>query len=351
MAKGWRYVLATARDMEVITTFKECRNRTLTLDLNKGGSAGAVVPMSQQGSEKIYPWSTCLIAQRDDEPVWSGPVNSRSVDLSTGMVTFSAVGWFERLMKLQIQDALVQYTDKDAGYIVQQLLLMAITQDPRLPITIGTVEATQLRTITYTRGQSIGQAILDLVELEAGFDWYVHPLTRQLHIYAKRAAYRPNCNWIYAFDDRTGKPLPQSNLSNVVEDIDGDIVNDMRPIGAAGQVVGPVDVVSQDQYGVFQESPNIPEIVNNNILVAYAQAELAFRAEPQVRYTMTPKASSTKTVPRLGRDFDIGDITYLTVRRGWIQSFNMPQRIFGASLSISDVGDIETINNLQTRAS
>lgn len=351
MAKGWRYILAKSRDLEVITTFKEIKGRTLSLDLNRSGSAGANVPMREQKSEEIFPWSTCLIVQRDDEAIWSGPINSRSIDFESGIVSFTAVGWFERLMHLQVQDLQVQYTDKDAGYIVQQLLLLAEVQDARVPVTMGTVESTQLRTVTYSRGQSIGQAIMDLVELEAGFDWEIDPVTRKFNIFAKKAVDRPDCKWIFAFDEDTGKPSTQNNLKSVTEEIDGNIVNDIRPTGASGQVTGITDVTSQDEYGVFQESPTMPNIVNTNILVAYGQAELAFRSEPQVSYTMTPKSSASRTVPRLGKDFDIGDITYLTVRRSWVQAIDMPQRIFGASLSISDVGDIETLTNLQTRAS
>ena len=346
MASGWRYILARSSDRGVIGELRHSHDRTLAVDLNKSGSAGFWVPTKDELSRLIVPWSTCILAQYNDTIEWSGPVITRSTSLAQGKATVSAVGWFERLMHLNVQDLTLTFDGYDAGVIVSNLLDVAHAQDPALPITFGTNELTQHRTITYQRGQSIGQAIIDLTELEAGFDWEIDPVTLELNIFAKRGQDRKNCKWTY-IDDGISK---KGNLQDVVELLDGSVlVNDIRPQGKFGYG-SAIDVVSQATYGVFQENPSLSNVVDNNILDAYANAEIVYRSNPRVTYTLSPKSNSDSEVPKLFVDFDIGDTTYLTARKDYMNVADQAERIFGVSLAIADNGSM-TINNLQTTAS
>lgn len=345
MALGWEYVLAKSRDMETIGKLRRCHDRQLSVDLNKSGSTSGWTPTADRLSSAIWPWSTCIIAQHDGNPYWSGPIISRNISMAAGRATFSCVGWFERLMHLLLQDQQTQYEDQDAGFIISDLLTKARAQDPLLPITIGEIQLTQKRTISYGLDQSIGQAIQDLAELEAGVDWHIDPITRKLNILARRGEPKPDCKWTLIGDGKS----QQSNCSEVVENVDGStLVNQIRPRGQFGSGIGE-DGPSQTIYGVFQEAPSLSDVKDSNILNAFAAGEIVYRSQPRVTYTITPKPSSKATVPKLFRDFDIGDTGFLTARRDFINVRDQATRMFGASLAISDTG-VEMITNLQTTA-
>lgn len=342
MADGWQYILARADSLETIGPLRDADNRTVSEDLNKSGSSSCSINMKNKLAGLAYPLSTALVVQLDDEVKWSGYITTRSSNASGGRVTISAVGWFERLMFLEIQQK-VTFTSTDAGNIVSALVGLARAQDPRLPITMGSVEGTQVRTITYEVGQSIGQAILDLSGLEAGFDFKVDPLTRVLNIYRRIGIYRSDCKWIYLGDGHSRF----SNLADVDELVDGTIVrNDIRTQGRYARIQA-TDASSQYEYGVFQSTPNLSDVTDSNILAAYSNAEIVYLRQPRVTYTLTPKSSAQKKVPKLYRDFNVGDTTLLTARKNFISVTDQEQRIFGATLSISKLG-VEMLSNLQT---
>jgi hypothetical protein len=346
MASGWEYIITNSMTMEVIGKIRNAHDRSLSVDLNKSGSASCWLPISDPLSASAWPWSTALVAQYDNTWFWSGPLVQRKTNMAQGQVTISAVGWFERLMHLTIQDVNgASYSNQDAGAIVADLLDKAADQDPHLQITLGTVETTQPRTITYNLDQSIGQAILDLADLESGYDWYIDPITRELNIVAQLGTVRPECRWMFLGDGKSR----QSNLANVEETVDGStLVNQMRTRGQFGSGYAD-DPASMNTYGVFQEAPSLSDVVDPVVLVAYAGAEIFYRSQPRVTYDLTPKPSSKATVPKLFRDFNIGDVGYLTARRGIVDVRDQPVRAFGATLAINDAGT-ETITNLQTTA-
>lgn len=345
MSKGWEYILARSSDMSTIGKLKKAHNRTLEVDLNKSGSASCWIPTLEIVAKYVWPWRTCIIAQYDNVPFWSGPVVSCPTNMATGEMTISAVGWFDRLMHLLLKDLSTPYVKEDQGLLIASLLEKAKEQWPALPITMGTIEASVERTIAYSQDQNIGQAIIDLTELEDGTDWVIDPITRKLNIVARRGVDRPDCKWIFIHGDG-GK----SNLANVERDVDGtNMVNDIitRGKGVSGRQTEPL---SEEEYGVFQEIQSLSDVNEVEIIESYAAAEVAYRSQPRVVYKLSPKpATSEFKVPKLFDDFDIGDTTYLTARRDFIDIEGQAERVFGASLSISDVGTT-TINNLQTTA-
>lgn len=341
----WHFELVTARDMDHIGVLRGAQSRSLSVDLNKSGSASFGLPSRSRLAGKIWPWSTAIMVHNGDDVFWSGPVNTFRFDMEAGKVAVTAVGWNERLMHLLLPDLTTTYTNMDAGTIAADLLAKARLQDPNLPIRIGAVETSQLRSITYGIDHNIGQAINDLVELESGFDWYIDPITRELNIVAKRGQDRQDVKWTYISDGRS----EHSNLANCVPDVDGtSLVNQIRPRGKFASGYGD-DPLSIDRYGVFQEAPSLSDVVDTSILNAYAAAEIVYRSEPRITYTLSPKPESKLSVPRLFREFDIGDTTYLTARRDFWDVTDQAVRVFGASLSISDEG-VSQVTNLQVTA-
>jgi hypothetical protein len=344
VADGWRYLLANTLDMSIIGELRRAASKTLTVDNNKTGAVGFSYATGAPNAGDIYPLRTCIVAQRDDEWFWSGPVLTRNTSIAPGTATVGAVGWFERLNHILIQ-APVTFTAQDAGSIASALLDLARAQDPTLPIRIGTVEVTQPRTITYNIDANIGQEIQKLAEIEAGYDWYVDPRTRLLNIVAKRGEIRANCKWLWLLEGENAK----GNLLNVVENVDGStVVNDIKPRGKFASGLA-LDLTSRDQYGLFQEAPSLSDVVDTNILNAYANAEIVYRSEPRVTYQIFPKSADSIGVPQIFKDYDIGDTTYLTARRDYINLNEQAIRIFGASMNITDEG-VEQITSLKTTA-
>lgn len=349
MASGWKYILARSDNRETIQELREANDRTLQVDRNKSGQATLWLPLKDKASSKAWPWSTCIIAQFDDEPIWSGPVLSRNRDLEGNRASITAVGWFERLMHLLLPDPTTAYGLQDAGLIIEDLLAKARAIDPTLPITMGDIQASQDRSITYGLDQSIGQAIIDFGSLEAGVDWWIDPITLQLNVSARKGNDLKNVRWTYIGDGKSD----QSNLSNVIEDVDGStVVNDFFARGNGGTGYEQ-DPFSKENYGVIQESQSLADVSDVNVLVAFAAGEIIYRSNPRVTYTLTPKSTSKVTVPRFKRNFDIGDTTYLLARKDGIDTTTNGEgqavRVFAVSLSINNQ-DTETITSLQTYA-
>lgn len=351
MSDGWKYLLGYSPDMSVIGEFKHAKSRSLKYDFNGSGSGSFSNPIDDDLSRLIVPWRTCLIAQYDDDWKWSGPITTRNIDLQEGHVTVSAVGWFEKLMHLLIQ-AKVQYANEDAGEVAAMLLALA-NQIYDTRITLGTVEPTQPRTVTYDIDANIGQEIINLAEIESGYDWYVDSITRTLNIVKVRGQRREECKWIYIHGEG-------GNLKNVQENVDGTVmVNDIKPRGSGLSGIAD-DPVSQSYYDiVMQEAPSLSGVVDVNVLNAYANAEIVYRSNPRVTYSIFPKTdfdpsvteSTEFEVPKLFDDFDIGDTTFLTARRGFVDVTDQATRIFNVDLSIDDNSGMATINSLGTSLS
>lgn len=344
MAEGWRFLLARSHDMELVGELKRASSRTLTVDNNKSGSAQCDYPVDAPHAGEVSPWETCLVAQRDDDWYWSGPVQQRVADLAGNKLTIPAVGWFERLNRILLQEE-ESFADEDAGSIASSLLDLARAQDPTLPITIGAVETTQNRTITCGMDASIGAEIQRLAEVESGYDWYVDPRTRQLNVVERRGVDRQDCKWFWLLDDSSN----QANLTNVIQTVDGTTVaNDIKARGrfTTGHAE---DVDSKARYGLHQDSPSLSDVPDTDILLAYANAEITYRKDPRVTYQIFPRSPTDASVPRLFGDFNIGDTTYLTARRGFVEIDDQPIRVFGATLNIRSDGS-EEVTNLQTTA-
>jgi hypothetical protein len=282
--------------MKIIGELKQASARSLSVDINKSGSASFNFPMDHRYAKYINALRTCLIAQRGDEWFWSGPIHQVTRDFAAGKISATAVGWFDRLNSRFLPDQR-QYADQDAGGITSDLLSIANGIGDTF-IKLGTVEPSQLRTTTYARDANIGQEIQSLVELESGYDWYIDPVSRELNIVARRGQDRPQCKWILIGDGKSN----MSNLKNVVE---------------------------------------------TEILNAYANAEIVYRKDPRRTYTITPKSSAAANVPIMGETFDLGDTTYLTARRGGVKIDDQAVRAFGVDLQIDERG-LETITRLQT---
>lgn len=354
MAKGWQYFLADSKSLEIIGELGEAKGRTLGTDINKSGNASCTYPLEAPYAEFIWPWRTALVVTYDDDWFWSGPVSMRTRQWAAGKVVINAIGWFEKVMRrLVLEFDGLTFTDMDAGAIAFALLQYANDIGDTL-VRPGIFEGSQVRTRTYLRDANIGQEIINLAELEAGYDWYVDPVTRKLNIVSRRGTLRDDAVWYAVQDgevveyDGHRRASSANNLADVQDIADGTtVVNQIFPRGANGLSGFADDLTSINDLGLMQEAPSLSDVSDQIILDAYANGEMVYRSTPKTTYQLTPKSNADERVPRFKIDFDLGDTMPLVCKRGTMDIAGEHVRAFGVDLDIQDNG-VARISRLQT---
>lgn len=342
--------------LEKIGTLWRAKSRSFELVRNRAGTASFTLRTDDELCEAIFDnldlgdvrgtVRKCIRIRRNKEDLWSGPIWGIQVDLDAGTVQFSCVGWLERAQKRVLWNNSLDYSNNGAGtapsVIVAGLLSTINAQDPAHPLlirmgsTIGDVDANP-RNRYYQWGQTLlGPAIQELSDIEAGFDYVVDPVTREVNLIA----------WD-AYNDLTdsvklGYNMGARNLSNVTWQEDASKTCNFMGIISMGAPVFVNDPTSEDQYGLFEEYNSLSG-ANQSILQPYGVAELVIRSRPLVTYTLTPAPHG----PRLFENFNIGDRVAWSARKDRIKLTGNSVRVFGASVSLDD-NDNETVSALQT---
>jgi len=230
------------------------------------------------------------------------------------------------------------------------------------PLTVTSpVTSSQSRTVTFATGTKHAQAIMTLVEQEAGFDFDVNPLTRKITVYynnIKGSIYgkgSDQTNTIFGYNFG-----PKNILSTSVSVDSSIMANRFNAKGTYDQGVA-FDENSVLTYGLFEETQTLSDVVDINILLGYAGAETAYRLTRFKTYESTPVPyDGNKDSIAVFDDYNIGDITYLNVvspniSGGYTENptvlvQNKAVRIFGLSINIDEEGN-ERVTNIQTVAS
>ncbi len=326
----YRFFLADAQSLSLYGEIRNASSRSLTVGINRAGSASVQFPMTHDLAVYAIPWVSALVVTFRDNWVWSGPVSARSAQFKDDSCQINAVGWFTRLEKRKLDEE-ETYSGMQAGAIAFDLLAKANAQGNTF-ITPGFYEETQYRSRKIALDAVIATEINNLTEIESGFDWYVHPQTREMDIYARIGSDRPEIVWNYGYS---------GNLDDIGVAEDGmSVVNDLTTRGKFASV-RTTDPVSQLNYGAMVEVASLPNVVDQpgqpSILQAYTVAELAYRSKPRVTYTLSPKSSGAN-VPQPFVHFDIGDTLRLNASKGYISVRNQPIRIFDFSVGVDRNG-------------
>jgi hypothetical protein len=378
---NWRFVLADSNDLSFIGELTQARGKQLDLMLNRPGSCRFTIPLTDPLSYEIKPIETCILAFRDvvagvAQLRWSGPVWTIEEGLPDGNANVGAVGWYEELnvARLLRDEKIYGATNPSTSApwkdweIVQDVLATVNAQTD----TTATVRPTKIewggytdtgqvatapldRQKTFAKGTRAGQAIQELSDIEAGFDMETQldtlavPWTPKLYLWDKKGQDRPGV----VFGYNTGA----RNLQSVSRNIDGSkTMNRMLAQGKFGSALAEDTVPTGgltpiQRYGMFEEWANLSEVVNDNILLAYAGAEVILRSHPLTTYSLVPfPVVEGGFVPRLFDDYDIGDTVYFSVKYGRLQLTKQAVRVFGASISIDEESN-ERIQSLQTSPS
>lgn len=409
-AVDWRWFLCRSSDMAQIAELN-AHSKNLQVQLNNQGKATCWIHLLDAATADVVVHQTALRCDRNGQTVWSGPIY-RAQETSQAQqgqnegqdqLQITALGWYQILNQREVHtgaefqamlsgpngaawqaangsytslgiDTATQLTYSASQFpsttdaeIIFDLLNRANIDSPTL-ITPGNVYGSPIqRNLTLQRFQNVGQQITQLSNVESGVDFVIDPLTRKMHLYGPGASPSPSISNGYGVDRGQSVLFTYpGNCTMAQRTQDGTkTANRIEAIGQYG--VGRADdLTSQTANGLLEDQGSLSEVVDPNILAAYANAEVVVRKDPWTIITFNPRgvmySDNTATgVPRPFQDYNLGDIAYCVIDRG--PRFQIgtildstgkriginPQatRIYGWTLQIDDNG-VEKVSSIQT---
>lgn len=358
---NWDFILANSADLSEIDVIGTANSRQIQTQMNRGGALSFTMNTFDDVAKYVKKAKTCVKAKRNDSYVWTGPVWTIAGDLAQRTMQIGCVGWQEILARRLLnpgQDSDQPYNALDQGLIAMNLLGKANAQGLILPgaasstfITPGFVQgsgSTGLRTHSYKIWDNIGNEIQALSDIENGFDYEVHPITRELNIYYPRIGIdRPDIHF--------GFQAGPWNLEDV--QVQEDASRYCNRFAALGKLTGQYqmveDVMSMGDIGLFEDTASISDVSDDSVLMAFAGSEIAFRLNP-VTYALVPLQQSALEddedaveIPRLFEDFNTGDTFRFSTNEGPYIFDKQAARCFGASMTIDD-NDNEKLDTITT---
>ncbi len=367
----WKFYLAYSNVLKlgvsnpppVISELVHAGDVKIDLVLNRPGTMSMTTLFDDDRAQHIIPVHTALVAVRDGVVRWAGPIMSVDRDVATGNINVSAEGWLTLMDYRQIRSPLILPAQTDDIRVATLFSILdaqvsaAGVPQPAPLIYGGHAGHLQMRpSDTWGRGNPAGSILNTLIEIENGFDIKVDPVTRVMTTHREDllgllkglGADRPNTLFAYG----TGP----DNLMSFRQSIDGstlaNVINAVPDSGPARQTDEPI---SLEMYGTFESDfPMTGTGIGPEILQAGAVAEVYFRSQPRVTYTVAPFPwTPNSSVPRIFDDYNIGDIVRFAAKRRWFQvpedlSAGSPQaaRVFGATIAIDQNG-AERVEGLQ----
>lgn len=339
----WEYFLCDSANMGVIQPIRQARNKRLQLIYNRPGSFSCQVPIDSEVAIQARKHSQCILAVREGVPKWSGPIFTITDAVPDDVTTITAMGWMEELNRRFVSvgmEPFTSYKDRPGGFITSNLLinLASFGYPTRIPTVV--ISDTQLRTRTYKRGQNIGAAIKELIDIENGMDVSVDPITRTLYC-------DPPDAWQYRPNALLGYNVFPKNVAAVTRTEDGtrtaNTINVQSQSGSVFTVAPPDDI---NIAGIMLEDwLSVSDVNDPGVIGGYANGEQLYRRYGVTEYTITPKVGRGDAPIRIFDDFELGDAIYLSVDRGRLQVQGQAVRVFGATI-IDDGSGEEVLTEL-----
>lgn len=356
----WKLILVDSHNMEEIGEIKQARGRQFQFVVDKPGGCNFDVPLDYSLFKNVEEINHGIIAYRNKKPRYSGMIWNLDESIDGNQLAVQSVGWFETLNHRILREN-VGYPPFSTGVVnAGQVVFMPaqgavgeVNYHPGGLLTIanaqqdtwlneGTNKDKMQRIISYQKSQNIGQAISQLSEIEAGFDFWVAPDTRILSLTAWNEVPDKSEEIIFGFN------WGNKNIKSLGRQFDpSTMVNRMTALGKYGGGFAE-DVENQKKFQLFEEMPQLSDVVDPNVLLGYAGGEVLLRKQPRVLYSFTPfPYSGSKRVPQPFDDYDIGDIVSFTaVKPPRVDIRGQAVRIYGMNIDISDEGN-EKVNALQ----
>lgn len=349
------------------------KGRQFEIIRNRAGSASFTLslsdPMAYEILDKVDDLVSdvrgtirkCIRIRRNGVDIWSGPVWGLSGSLPDGTLQVSCVGWLETLQKrFWWGPAALDYSNEGAGIrtdlIIADMLQKINAQDLAHPLLVkmglvygkkGINDFNQIwpRNRNWEAPVQLYPKIQELSDVEAGVDYMVDPLTRELNLYAWDAYTTHENLWL-------GYNYGPNNIAKLSWQESSDRMCNVMRVGNGGSPgssawVDGTDSSSMDEFGRFEELVTLTG-ANPGVLGPYGAAEMVVRSRPLVTYNLTPfPVSRKRQVPRLFEDYQIGDKIYFSAQHESFKVIGQAIKIFGASISVDENGT-EIVNNLMT---
>lgn len=408
----WRFKLVDSADMTKLG-FLDVSDRNVNLVHNAAGTAGFRMSMDNQYAKNIWPYTAGVVTQRWSPTTnlwtdkWSGYVSDIDEDYDTEMMTVTVVGWLqwleERILRVTKDYTSVNPstgTDWLDWEIIRDILLYANQTtipvpgqaDYVVPTVFKDSDGVTLRTLPLQWGGAVGaftqfgngrkgwpadrgtqllEIVKRLCEVENGCDIRVDPVTRKLYVYDKKMTVRPNVQYGFRRGARNIKnfrrrldtssmknyfeALGPANLTPQYSDTKGfpnPVVSRMLGMPAYGEN-------SMNFYGLMEDSANISDAKNGQVLATYSAQEVYFNSTARLLYDITPlpfvapdNPGQKSNIPEPFEDFEVGDQVYVSAERAPRLFINQQgMRTFNMNVSIDNDSNSEVLSALQVSAS
>ena len=349
----WKVVLLNRATMQKIGEFTQFSSASYSKRLNSAGSGSITCSLEDSVAQSIVPLATVLAFERNGHIVWSGPIINRDDSLPNRSISAQAVGFFDVLMKRVFRENRTAFTNVDAGQIAQAIVSEANAQSPT-GITVSTIDPTVPRTRTYSRFSSMGQAIVELSQVENGFDFEVDGT--EFKVYANQGVNRSASALPGVRQVVLGLQAATQNIASFSRKIDTASFTNRVAAITTGSIEIVEDSDSVAQYGLYEVSQSLGP-VSSDVGRAYAAAEVAVRGLPIETITVSLiAADEEERVPRFdgnGNDdehyFGLGDTLRVIVQDPDLPLIDQGFRVFSATVTL-DVNGVERITDLQLAA-
>jgi hypothetical protein len=349
----WKMVLFDRSTGLAIGEFTQYSSGSYTKRLNAAGSAAATLSLDDPVCAFIEPLATVLTFERNGVIVWSGPITSRDDSLPGRSTTIQAVGFFDVLSKRVFRQERTVFTNVDAGQIASAILAQANAQFDT-GITLTTVETTVSRTRTYRRFSSMGSAIVELSQVENGFDFEV--VGTEMRVYSEQGDDRSASAANGVDQVVLGYQAANQNISTFSRKVDtAGFTNRLSAI-TTGSVEVVEDSNSVSEYGLYEVTEDLGQ-VSSDVGRAYAAAEIAVRGLPMETIDVSLiTIDEDERCPRFdgnpGDDshyFGLGDKVRVVIQDPSLPLIDQAFRVFSATVNL-DANGAEKVTGLQLAA-
>jgi hypothetical protein len=303
------------------------RNRVIDLRLNEPSTASFVIDGRAEQAAEILELATEVSVFRDRELLFRGFVGATSDTINEDRhdVTVTVVDYRGRLDRI-ILDNDVTYTDEEDQDIGWELIDDA--QDKTggdLGITRGIpVGVDTVRTITFTGGISVREALDRLASLSPGFDWDITP-EREFVLFDERGSDKGVILDYGGLVSAVGVNFDPSTYANAVR-VSGDDTT-------TAQFEAATDIGTRPE-GRYEAQLGLTDITTDATLASRATRLLAEREQIKSSFQVTLRNGDTDLIRWGGLDdIGLGDTCRMVVRSGRLD-INRLVRVFEIRVAI-----------------
>lgn len=327
--------------------FLDAYDVKLTRRINGANMLECSVPSDDSKARELLLGSRALRLYRNGETRFMGVIRSPFVD-EANWVRVTAYDPFAHFMDLHVGDESLTprvFTATDAGAIAEALLF-DLSLGGMNHLDTGDVDASVLRDRTYEPGKSIGEAVVELANVDDGFFFRID--ADGLPVGSKFGTF--NVIWPtsgesredvrFEFGEGTRDNIEESSLE--IERFDP--VNWVVATGGTDLEGSPLAVLvenaaSQSEYGLYQVWAQFSDVTEVTTLRDHAVGFL----EPNPR--IVARFDALEGAPALFDDFDVGDTVSVYIDTGRVV-YDFAARVNQVVLEIGDDSASERLTGI-----